>query len=74
MQSAVQIDFQDVGINAATRALIESHVAALEERCDRITGCRAKFEQHEGQPVGPVTKLDALGEFGIIERLDGIER
>ncbi len=141
MQTPVQIDFQDIEASAATRAAIESHVAALEERCTRITACRVKLKgpgerhrkgglyevsirialpggreidvsrtptaderhgdlefaindafnrarrrlqdevrlmqgqvkQHDGQPIGSVTKIDDLGEFGIIEGLDGQE-
>jgi cold shock CspA family protein/ribosome-associated translation inhibitor RaiA len=139
MHTPVQIDFQDIEASPATRAAIENRVAALEQRCDRITACRVKLKgpgerhrkgglyevsirialpdgrevdvsrtpsaderhgdlefaindafnraqrrlqdevrlmqgqvkQHDVQPIGVVTRIDDLGEFGFIEGADG---
>jgi cold shock CspA family protein len=40
MQTPVQIDFQGLDANSTTREVITNHVAALEQRCGRVTACR----------------------------------
>ena len=40
MQTPVEIDFQGMSVDRAIRASIEQHVAALEQRCGRVTACR----------------------------------
>ena len=40
MQTPVEIDFQGMSADRAIHASIEQHVAALEQRCGRVTACR----------------------------------
>jgi cold shock CspA family protein/ribosome-associated translation inhibitor RaiA len=40
MQTPVEIDFQGMSARPDIHASIEQHVAALEERCGRVTACR----------------------------------
>jgi cold shock CspA family protein len=40
---------------------------------DHVRRMQGKVKQHEGLPIGSVTKLDASGEFGFLESADGRE-
>ena len=40
MQTPVEIDFQGMSARPDVHASIERHVAALEQRCGRVTACR----------------------------------
>lgn len=40
MQTFPEIDFEGIGATPQIRAAIARHLAELEERCGRITGCR----------------------------------
>ena len=40
MQTPIEIDFEGMSARPDIRASIERHVAALEERCGRMTACR----------------------------------
>lgn len=40
---------------------------------DQVRRLQGQVKQHDGQPIGRVTRLDELGEFGIIEAADGQE-
>ena len=40
METPVEVDFQGMGARPDVRAAIEGYVAALEERCGRVTACR----------------------------------
>lgn len=40
---------------------------------DHVRRMQGQVKQHEGLPVGSVTKLDPSGEFGFLETVDGRE-
>jgi cold shock CspA family protein/ribosome-associated translation inhibitor RaiA len=40
---------------------------------DHVRRMQGQVKQHEGLPVGTVTKLDPSGEFGFLETADGRE-
>jgi hypothetical protein len=40
METPVEIEFQDMAVNSATRKLIAEHVRKLEQRYGRVTACR----------------------------------
>ncbi|MFY9626378.1 MAG: HPF/RaiA family ribosome-associated protein [Rhodoplanes sp.] len=40
---------------------------------DHVRRMQGQVKQHEGLPVGSVTKLDPSGEFGFLEAADGRE-
>ena len=40
---------------------------------DHVRRMQGQVKQHEGQPIGTVTKLDPSGEFGFLESADGRE-
>jgi cold shock CspA family protein len=40
---------------------------------DQVRRMQGQVKQHDGQPIGTVTRLDELGEFGTIEAADGHE-
>lgn len=40
---------------------------------DQVRRLQRQVKQHDDQPIGRVARLDALGEFGIIEAPDGQE-
>jgi len=48
MQTPVEIDFQGISEDAHTRASIQQHLAALEERCGRVTACRVVLKGPSG--------------------------
>ena len=40
---------------------------------DHVRRMQGQVKQHEGQPIGTVTKLDPSGEFGFLKSADGRE-
>jgi cold shock CspA family protein/ribosome-associated translation inhibitor RaiA len=40
---------------------------------DHVRRMQGQVKEHEGQPIGTVTKLDPSGEFGFLESADGRE-
>ena len=40
---------------------------------DHVRRMQGQVKQHEGQPIGTVTKIDLSGEFGFLESTDGRE-
>ena len=62
MQTPVQIDFQGINANPATRDAITQHVAELEQRFGRITACRVVLK-------GPGERHRAGGLYEVNIRL-----
>jgi len=48
METPVEVDFQGMRARPDVRAAIEEHVAALEERCGRVTACRVVLKAPGG--------------------------
>jgi cold shock CspA family protein len=40
---------------------------------DQVRRLQGHTKQHDGQPIGTVTRLDPSGEFGFLEAADGHE-
>jgi SHS2 domain-containing protein/cold shock CspA family protein len=54
-------------------ALHDAFKRARRQLQDEVRKLQGKVKQHEDQPIGTVTKLDASGEFGFLETIDGRE-
>jgi cold shock CspA family protein len=56
-----------------TFAIDDAFKRARRRLQDKVRRIQTQVKQHEGQPVGTVTRIDELGEFGFIEAADGHE-
>ena len=54
-------------------ALNDAFKRARRQLQDQVRKLQGKVKQHDGPPIGTVTELDPLGEFGFIETDDGRE-
>jgi len=54
-------------------AINDAFKRARRQLQDRVRRLQGAVKLHEGQPVGTVVKLDAVGECGFIESADGRE-
>lgn len=54
-------------------ALNDAFKRARRQLQDQARKLQGQVKQHEGPPIGTVTELDPLGEFGFIESSDGRE-
>jgi cold shock CspA family protein len=54
-------------------ALNDAFKRARRQLQDQVRKLQGQVKQHEGPPMGTVTELDPLGEFGFIETDDGRE-
>jgi cold shock CspA family protein len=54
-------------------ALNDAFKRARRQLQDQARKLQGQVKQHEGPPMGTVTELDPLGEFGFIETDDGRE-
>jgi cold shock CspA family protein len=54
-------------------ALNDAFKRARRQLQDMIRRMQGQVKQHDGPPVGTVSELDPLGEFGFIETSDGRE-
>jgi SHS2 domain-containing protein/cold shock CspA family protein len=54
-------------------ALHDAFKRARRQLQDEVRKLQGQVKQHEDQPIGTVTKLDASGEFGFLETTDGRE-
>lgn len=54
-------------------ALNDAFKRARRQLQDQVRKLQGQVKQHEGPPIGTVTELDPLGEFGFIETTDGRE-
>ncbi len=54
-------------------ALNDAFKRARRQLQDQVRKLRGQVKHHEGPPMGTVTELDPLGEFGFIEASDGRE-
>jgi cold shock CspA family protein len=54
-------------------ALNDAFKRARRQLQDQARKLQGQVKQHEGPPIGTVTELDPLGEFGFIETSDGRE-
>ena len=54
-------------------ALNDAFKRARRQLQDQVRKMQGQVKQHEGPPLGTVSELDPLGEFGMIETDDGRE-
>jgi cold shock CspA family protein len=54
-------------------ALNDAFKRARRQLQDQVRKLQGQVKQHEGPPLGTVTELDPLGEFGFLETDDGRE-
>lgn len=54
-------------------ALNDAFKRARRQLQDQVRKLQGKVKQHEGQPLGTVSELDPLGDFGFIKTDDGRE-
>ncbi len=54
-------------------ALNDAFKRARRQLQDQVRKLQGQVKQHDGQPIGTVSELDPLGEFGFIETGDGRE-
>lgn len=54
-------------------ALHDAFRHARRQLQDEVRRLEGKVKQHDGPPIGTVTKLDPSGEFGFLETADGRE-
>ena len=54
-------------------ALNDAFKRARRQLQDQVRGMQGQVKQHDGPPIGTVSELDPLGEFGRIETGDGHE-
>jgi SHS2 domain-containing protein/cold shock CspA family protein len=54
-------------------ALHDAFKRARRQLQDEVRKLQGQVKQHEDQPIGTVTRLDASGEFGFLEATDGRE-
>lgn len=62
METPVEIEFQDMAVNSATRELLTEHVRKLEQRYGRVTACRIVVK-------GPGSRHQTGGQYDINIRL-----
>jgi cold shock CspA family protein len=54
-------------------ALNDGFKRARRQLQDQIRRLQGQVKQHDGPPIGTVSELDPLGEFGFLETADGRE-
>lgn len=54
-------------------ALNDAFKRARRQLQDQVRELQSQVKQHDGPPIGTVSELDPLGEFGLIETGDGRE-
>ncbi len=54
-------------------ALNDAFKRARRQLQDQVRKLQGQVKQHDGLPIGTVSELDSLGEFGFIETGDGRE-
>ncbi len=54
-------------------ALNDAFKRARRQLQDQVRELQGQVKQHDGPPIGTVSELDPLGEFGLIETGDGRE-
>ena len=54
-------------------ALNDAFKRARRQLQDQVRKMQGQVKQHDGPPIGTVSELDPLGEFGLIETGDGRE-
>ena len=54
-------------------ALNDAFKRARRQLQDQVRRLQGQVKQHDGPPIGTVSELDPLGEFGFIETADGRE-
>jgi cold shock CspA family protein len=54
-------------------ALNDAFKRARRQLQDQVRKLQGEVKQHEGPPIGTVTELDPLGEFGFLQTCDGSE-
>jgi cold shock CspA family protein len=65
-----QADERQAGLSFAINDAFKHARRRLQDHVRRLQG---QVKQHESQPTGTVKSLDASGEFGFLEAVDGHE-